>query len=523
MRALDQLCESYLDLGRHFDPAAASAAGFVSADPRLGEFHGEAMRQHVAAFRALAGAVEELEVVALEDEIDRTALLETIRVGVDRLEQERPHVRDPGFWLLHLVQALAALLLRSEGDPAERAYAAAQRIGAIPAFLDQARATLRRPPAILVDEALTLLGPVGELLLETARQLGPDAPGGAEALTPVLGAALEALARFGAALRDRIEPDPDLRSFALGEERLERRLHHEYAIAAGAAELWRYAAKLAEEVEAELTRRAVGMAPGRPWRELVLELEQAGVGDVPRAYDEEMARARGFLRERDVVPLPDRSLPVVETPPWLRFLIPAAARQPGPPLPLTSEPRLWVTPGAQSRFAIPLVAAHEVVPGREVQLAPAAGASSLVRRELHSRVATEGWALYAEGLMAEIGFFRDPEVELLRLARLLGAAVGLALDLGLHARGMTPVEGVALLTARLPIARRTAEAEVRRACVRPGRSLAAAAGRRDLLALRARFGAGPEAAVALRDFHATLFRYGALPPGLAGWGMGLTG
>ena len=71
--AVDDLCRSYLDLKYHFDPAAASAAGRVDLDARLGSFDPETTRAHVAALRSIGGAVEELEPDELPEEIDRTA------------------------------------------------------------------------------------------------------------------------------------------------------------------------------------------------------------------------------------------------------------------------------------------------------------------------------------------------------------------------------------------------------------------------------------------------------------------
>ena len=38
MASVDDLCRSYLDLKYNFDPAAASSAGLVSHDSRLGRF-----------------------------------------------------------------------------------------------------------------------------------------------------------------------------------------------------------------------------------------------------------------------------------------------------------------------------------------------------------------------------------------------------------------------------------------------------------------------------------------------------
>src|SRR5919108_5916505 len=113
MSGVDDLCRSYLDLKWHFDPAAASAAGVVAEDARLGRYDAETVREHLAALRSVAGAVEELEVDDLQEEIDRTALLGELRSGIFRLEHERPHLRNPVFWVNHLFQGLYAVLSRT--------------------------------------------------------------------------------------------------------------------------------------------------------------------------------------------------------------------------------------------------------------------------------------------------------------------------------------------------------------------------------------------------------------------------
>src|SRR5262249_35237290 len=152
------------------------------------------------------------------------------------LEEDRPHRRNPAFWVEHLTQALGSLLIRSGTDdpPGARARAAAERIGAVPAFLESARATLARPPLLLVDGALSELGTLGELLVQGAAQFGPDAPGGPSPLNAAVEAALQALARFGHWLRSEVEPDAGS-AVALGEERFDRRLHQRYAVQAGAS------------------------------------------------------------------------------------------------------------------------------------------------------------------------------------------------------------------------------------------------------------------------------------------------
>ena len=58
MPSVDELCQSYLDLKYHFDPAAASQAGLVAQDGRLGLFDVATVRAHVAALRSVAGGIE---------------------------------------------------------------------------------------------------------------------------------------------------------------------------------------------------------------------------------------------------------------------------------------------------------------------------------------------------------------------------------------------------------------------------------------------------------------------------------
>jgi uncharacterized protein DUF885 len=278
MASVDGLCRSYLDLKYHFDPSAASSAGLVSHDARLGRFDGETTRAHVSALRSVAGAIEELEADDLQSEIDRTALLGEIRSTIFRLEHERPQARNPAFWLSHVFQGLYAILSRRNGllgaeggAIAGRAPAALERLKAIPAFLDAARDTLDEPPSVFVDTALGMLGGGGELVVELAGVLDGEVPDMRAELRKTAGEALEALKRFGAALRDEIEPSPDPHAFAVGEDQFSRRLHHEHALVAGAPELWRYGLHLQEETEAALAALARRL-DGRNWREVVEEL-----------------------------------------------------------------------------------------------------------------------------------------------------------------------------------------------------------------------------------------------------------
>ena len=75
---------SYFDLRWHLDPVAASQAGVFTHDQRYGRFSPDAIAPHLAALKAIASALEESTAADLDAEIDRTALLNEVRVTLRR-------------------------------------------------------------------------------------------------------------------------------------------------------------------------------------------------------------------------------------------------------------------------------------------------------------------------------------------------------------------------------------------------------------------------------------------------------
>jgi uncharacterized protein (DUF885 family) len=493
------------------------------------------VREYVSALRSVSGALEELDVEELQEEIDRTALLGEIRSTISRLEVERPHVRNPAFWLSHLFQALYSVLARQD-SVAPRAPAALERLQAIPGFLETARNTLDGPPSVFVDSALAMLGGGGELVVQLAMTLAAETPDLREPLQAGAATALESLKSFGAALRDEVEPSPDPQAFAIGEEQFSRRLHFEHALTSGAPELWRYGLHLQEETEARLAELAAEMGD-RPWRELVDQLrgDAPAPDDVLDAYREELERAHRFVLEQDLVTVPSGPVDVVPTPAFLASLVPFAAYEP-PPIYLGAQrgrfyvtrpdPTLPAEAFAQQRrghcrYAISAMVAHEAYPGHHLQLLTAQGLGSEVRRHLWTPVMVEGWALYCEQLMDEAGYYETAEERLFQQVNLLWRAVRVVLDVGLHTRGMTPLEAVEYMVSHLPIERRSAEAEVRRYCAMPTYQLCYAVGRRELLRLREAVREVAGGDFNPKRFHDTVLAYGGLPVSLARWGMDL--
>jgi hypothetical protein len=529
MSATEELYRSYLDLRWHFDPVSATIAGLSTQDHRLGAYDAQSMGTHLAAFRAMAGAVESLEIEDTEEEIDRTAFLDEIRVTLLRFEHERPQIRNPGFWLGHLLEGLYGLLRRPGPPDRARVQALIGRLEAAPAFLAAARETLKDPPSVFLESAILMNRGGRVLVAETAALISAADPDLAQAGAVAVEAASAALERFEEALRTEFRPHPDGQSFAVGEDQFNRRLHFEHALRAGAPELHRYGLHLLDEVEASVVALAARIDPRRSWRDLVQGLREGSPAppDLVGAYADAVARAREFVRSRGLAPFPPVDLDVVATPAFLRALVPTAAyERPGPYEPVRNGTFL-VTPQQRpaanglSSHELAVTAVHEAFPGHHLQLASASGLPAEVRRFTWTPLTVEGWALYCEEMMAEEGFFSTPEERLFQQVHLLWRAARIVVDVGLHTLGMTPLEAVDLLVDRVAMDRPRAQAEVRRYCAMPTYQLCYAVGRREILRLRDDYRAREGSAFSLHDFHREFLSYGGLPVSLIRWGMGL--
>jgi uncharacterized protein (DUF885 family) len=526
--ALRRLAESWTDLRWHLDPVEGSGAGVAACDPRLGTFSDESIGQHVAALRSLVAAVEELDLDALEDEIDRTALLNDMRVADHRFTREQPHRRNPGFWVGHVLEGLYQPLVLRGRDGAAVARAAGARLEQVPAVLAEAERTLCDCPRVFVETARDMCRAAPALVDDVRQACGG---GSAEHAGVAAEAAQAALRHFDAHLVGMLHGAP-IEGWAVGREAVNFRLHYQHALGVNDGDLLRYGLQLAEQTERELAEQA-RLLGGGSWPDVMARLraDLPWSGALLDAYRAAMEDARVFVEHRGLVTVPEGPLAVEETPGFLHPLVPRAAYLPPGALSADRTGRLFVTvPPAGvgvgddlCRHEILVTAVHEGYPGHHVHFLSAQAQPRYVRRVVMVPAGVEGWALYGEELMEEQGFFASPEARFFRRVALLWRALRIPLDIGLHTGVLDYEAGIRLVTDRMHYPRACAEAEVRRACAEPAYQLAYGAGRRELLALRDAYRQRAGAGYSVRAFHDAVLAYGGLAPSLVRWGLGVDG
>jgi hypothetical protein len=508
--ATDALCRSFLDLWWHFDPGDVTAG-------RLGEFGPDGIRQHVVALRAIAAAIEELDVEDTADEIDRTALLDHVRVLLFRFEHEHPYRTNPLLWTDHLVRSFAPP--SGPADGALLAAAALERLRALPAFCRSAQESIRKPPGAMRTAALEQLEAVFRLI-EAARHRFRDRWSQSETAAESLYAeARSALGELRTALEEQIAPDPDPHAGSIGEAEVDRRLHYEHASIHNAGEVWRGTLRLATEVEQEVVAAAAAVDPGRPWQAVYRDSAGPAVAPVERApgFEAWLARASAFAADHALgtaaaAPLKVESLAEDITPAnrWVEY------RDPDP-----GDAMVWL--GAIPGNALPWIAVRFGDPGMHQLASARERLPGLVRRHIAASSTTGGWGLYAQELMAELGFRSDPESALIERVLFLRDVHLALVDIGLHTRQLDVEEAIGHLAGRIPFDRSIAVADVRRMLSQPLLACAALLGRQELRRLREDYQSARGAEFSLGRFHQELRAYGGLPIPLVRWGMGLDG
>jgi uncharacterized protein (DUF885 family) len=167
---------------------------------------------------------------------------------------------------------------------------------------------------------------------------------------------------------------------------------------------------------------------------------------------------------------------------------------------------------AVSRFRLPTLSYHEGVPGHHTQgaIAAALGEAPLLIRIASFNAYQEGWALYAERLMAERGAYADdPQGDLGRLQDELFRAVRLVVDTGLHHKRWTREEAIRSMRDITGIAETRVTAEVERYMAWPGQALGYKLGQLRLLDLRTRYLA--KKGNDLINWHGLVLGAGAMP------------
>lgn len=465
-KSFHELADRVVDDLLEADPVAATWLGAHQFDECLPDFSDVSGR-----LTRIDDHVTELD--AIDDvELDTSDLvdLEILRARLLRSRFELGELRaftwDPMQW--NPGTALHLLLSREFAPAGERAHSLRARLSAIPDYLEQARRHLGEMSRIHVETAIAQFEGTRAEIDGPARALAAD-----DAVTD---RAAQHVADFAEWLTERL-PEAQ-RSPRLGASVYAATLWHSLDDDTSAEDLLEDAqAHLVtiNERMREVAGQYLGVASAdvATVRAALAEVARSApvsdatvLGQMERALD----RTTAFVREHDLVAIPDIDVRVIEMPAIHRGVAVAYCDAPGPletqRLPtyvaVSPAPADWSVDRVDSFYReyngmqLHGLAVHEAMPGHVLQLAHSQQLVSPtpVRRFGRSGVFVEGWAVYAEEVMVDRGYAPDDDprsvlaLRLQQLKMLARGTINAMLDVLVHAHDLPEIEGLELMQGR---------------------------------------------------------------------------
>ncbi|HTU64595.1 MAG TPA: DUF885 domain-containing protein [Steroidobacteraceae bacterium] len=442
-------------------------------------------------------------------------------------------------------EGLNNLVARDFAPLPERLKNAAGRLDELPRLLAQEREVLEpaRVPKIHAETAARQNSGLLSILDEIARQ-GSSLPAeDLEKLKTSLAKARSAINQHQIWLEKRLLPEAkgDFRlgaalyeqklAFALfsplsrqeiraqAESELAKTHAQMYEIARQVLKNHRGAPKLPEKPSPDEQRRGIRAAlelayAERPKRDAVLD-----------AARHALVATTKFVREKNIVTVPDEPLEIIEMPEFQQGVALAYCDSPGPLdkgqktfYAVSPIPKSWSKAQTNSFLreyndrSIQNLTIHEAMPGHYLQLAHANRYPSPLRAVLASGPFIEGWAVYTERVMADQGYLDgDPLMKLIQLKWYVRSIANALLDQAVHVDGMTQAAALKFLKDDAFQEEREAAGKWVRAQLTSAQLPVYFVGAREHMALRAEAEQKLGAAFDLKAYHDKVLSYGSPP------------
>jgi uncharacterized protein (DUF885 family) len=515
-------------------PTLASSLGLTEYDEKLDDTSASAFKKRIASDDAWLDrfkAVADADLTASE-RIDRDLLTSVLR-GRQLVQPLETWKRQPATYLnpgLNGVFSLFLHRLRPEKDLAE---AARSRLSQVPRNVSDgiANLDLGRTPRVYLERAIGQ----AKAAAKYARELVPNEvkdAGAKQRLAEAGAAAAKAFDEFATYLEAR--RDGATGNYAIGEELYSGLLKEKELLPFGTRELREKGAEQWTLLSTEANRIAKEI-DGGTWQETCDRLNKVHAPTpegMREEYEEWTEKARSFLRDTELVTLPKGEECSVEpSPPFQRPILAVASYQRPPAFKDTLHGHFFVpyppdgtsNEEVQKRLegncsaGIPTTAVHEAYPGHHWHLVMAKANPSHVRRIFGTAYFSEGWALYAERVMREQGFFTDPKHLLYQYEATIFRAARIVVDTSLHMGEMTFDQAVKHMVEKGNLTEPNARAEVGRYCSWPTQASSYLTGMLEIVDIRTRWLAknGASDRPALRQFHDAITGAGMLPTTLA--------
>ncbi|HEX6521781.1 MAG TPA: DUF885 domain-containing protein [Streptosporangiaceae bacterium] len=465
--AFTELAKAYLDDHAERHPDLATEQGDHRFDAHLPDRSAAALAAERPALDGWAARLSALDaqMLSAEDQVDAAIMANDVARRIFEIDELREHTWNP--LPANPGRAIYRLLSLEFAPLPDRLASVAGRLAEVPAMLAAARSQLGPMPRVHIETALGQFSGTIKLVTDAIDEALAAEPSHAARIGEVRPAALEALTAHRAWLSAQLSGDV-FASPRIGMERFASKLTLTLQTGTDADSILARANADLERVTEEITALAASL--GGDVR-LVLGRLAADAPDdrsIRGLCREALTAQTAFVRDGRMVTVHDDPIEIIEMPEIDRGVAVAYCDWPGAletaPLPtfigVSPTPADWTAARVTSfyreynRHMVQNLMIHEAMPGHALQLQHSIrfdASSSAIRKALTSGAFIEGWAVYTEELMADHEYPGEGDPRTVRMQQLkmqLRSTINAILDAGVHARGMTEAEAMALMMER---------------------------------------------------------------------------
>jgi uncharacterized protein (DUF885 family) len=527
----DEIGDMVLEEIWRFHPVSATYVGIHQYDTLLPDYSQDRIEQMLRRYKELDQMLMEIDTLTLTQDqlIDYHLLRVNIADEVFTIEKVRAYEKDPLIYVSACVNGVYSIMLRSAPSVHQKIKAVKQRLSQVRDFLDTAANNLTRPSHVLCEIGIEQLVE-GEQLIRDISETFEDSLSEDERLDfqTAKNSALAAMKWFAFWLDQNCDPQEP---YVLGRDNYNYRLRHIHLLDIDADSLL----QLGKGVLASINIKIDSLEEiyERPTSKKIMLPQDFGPDDV-RAYQQgEIEYMREFVAQSGIVTVPDRigALVVVETPGFLRCIIPGIAMHPPGAFEDLNTSYFYVQ-SLPARFDVAQVefyynyvynrqfrrsVVHEGYPGHHLQISIAHHHPSPVRKCYSDFFFVEGWALYCEELMSRSELYKDT------LGAIINTCYGtkfraarVVVDVMLQTERFSYEEAVSFLIEAIGYDSTFLSKEVKRYITNPGQPSSYLFGKLQILELLQKYKAAMGDRFELRNFHDKLLSYGSIPIKLIG-------
>ncbi len=544
----DVVVDRYFDESTRLSPVGATHMGDHRFDTEQNDVSSEGRNRVAQFYQEILTELDTFKATDLsrDEQIDRTLLQHRLKSALWRQEELQEWAWNPLMYSGLAGGSIYSLMARDFAPLPDRLKSAAARLEKLPKLYTQTRSELvpKRVPRIHAETAIKqnrgVLSIIENMIEPHLDELpAPDR----ERLTQAIETARASVDEHQQWLENELLPNAS-GDFRIGEKLFDQKLSWTLQSSLTREEI----RDRGQEIMGELHQRMYALSkeiygkrfpytdfPANPsaayQRAIIRACLEIAYQDRPAA-DEVVAAANhsvkitaDFLRDKDIITLPDDPMEIIVMPEFQRGVSLAYCDSPGPLetglktfYAVAPPPASWTEEQVTSHLreynhrSLHNLTVHEAMPGHFVQLAHANRNPRKLRAVLSSGVFVEGWAVYSEWMMCEEGFLKgDLLMRLIVLKWYLRDTTNALLDQAVHVDGISKEEGMRMLIEDAFQEEREADGKWRRAQLTSAQLSTYFVGYLEHVDLRAEAEKRLGAQFDLKTYHDRALSFGSIP------------